>query len=128
MKNIMRSLLLILSAAAISSVSWADTPPSLHETDSHSVEAKGVINLYRVQVQDMEFGRGDEKVDAEIFVTLNSTPDTVFTLRLHDDSPAINKVIAATLRDAYLNKVPVTIYYQIGLFKKHVKILMVQMN
>ncbi|ALP52513.1 hypothetical protein Tel_04760 [Candidatus Tenderia electrophaga] len=82
-----------------------------------------------MQVQGLEFGRESEMIDAEVFVTLDSEPDTVFTLRLHDDSPPVNTLIAETLREAYLNKIPVTIYHQIApKTRKNVKIHMVQFD
>ena len=110
-------------------IALADTPPSIEVTDTHSVENKGKINLYRVQVQGLEFGRGKEEVDAEVLVTLDTQPGFVYTLRLHPDSPPINRVIADTLRDAYLNQTPVTLYHQIAPGgKRHLKIHMIQMN
>jgi hypothetical protein len=121
--------LAVIMLMLMSNFAWADAPPSIAKTDSHSVESKGKINLYRVQVQGLEFGRNDEQVDAEVLVTLDTRPDMVFTLRMHPDSPPINQVIADTLRDAYLSQSPVTLYHQItGGNKKHVKIHMVQLG
>ena len=113
---------------SIGSNAWADTPPKINTPDSHSVEHRGTISLYRVQIQGLEFGRDENRIDAEIIVTLDSQPDMVYTVRLHEDSPPVNKVLADTLRDAYLNKTPVTIYHQIAPGKKHVKIHMIQLN
>lgn len=123
--------ILIITTAfmIVASNTWADTPPKINVPDTHSVEHKGKINLYRVQVQGLEFGRGEEEVDAEVLVTLDTQPGMVYTLRLHPDSPPVNKVLADTLRDAYLSQTPVTLYHQIAPGgKKHVKIHMIQLD
>lgn len=128
----LKSIQILIVTAAIMVVganAWADTPPKIDVPDTHSVENKGKINLYRVQVQGLEFGRDKEEVDAEVLVTLDTQPGMVYTLRLHPDSPPINKVLADTLRDAYLNQTPVTLYHQIAPGgKKHVKIHMIQLD
>ena len=77
----------------------------------------------------MNLGEGENKVAAEVFVTLDSKPDMVYSLQLHKDSPVSNQVMADTLRDAYVNKLPVTLYYQIAPKQdNNLKILMVQLN
>lgn len=128
MKNVIHKLLGLMLVGLVSSVALADTPPSLQVPDSHSIHSKGVINLFRVQVQGLEFGRDSEEIDAEVFVTLDSKPGMVYTLRVHDDSPPVNTVISETLREAYMSKMPVTIYHQIAPGRKNVKIHMVQMD
>jgi hypothetical protein len=128
MKSVMHKIIMVISLVFLAPLALADTPPSLKVPDTHSIESKGNLTLYRVQIQGLEFGRDEHMVDSEIFVTLDSEPDMVFTLRLHDDSPPVNTVIADTLRDAYINKIPVTIYHQIAPGKKNVKIHMVQFN
>jgi len=129
MSKLIVPVLLLATIMFSSSNIWADKPPSLSVPDTHSIEVKGKLNLYRVQVQDMEFGRGEELIDAEILVTVDSAPDKVITLRLHEDSPPVSTIMANTLRDAYINKKNVTLYYQITpVNRKHVKLLMVQMD
>lgn len=128
MDKLVKTLLLTCVLVFTASTVMADTPPSLKVPDSHSIESTGKINLYRAQIQGLEFGRGEQEIDAEILVTLDSQPDLVFTLRLHEDSPPVNKIIANTLRDAYINNLPVTIYHQIAPKKTNVKIHMVQLN
>ena len=128
MSRIAGAVLLVASMMFAVPVVWADTPPSLKVPDTHSIESKGKLTLYRIQVQGLEFGRDKEEIDAEVFVTLDSEPGMVFTLRVHDDSPPINTVIADTLREAYINNIPVTIYHQIAPGKKNVKIHMVQFD
>jgi hypothetical protein len=62
-------------------------------------------------------------------VTLDSDPEMVYTLQLKSNSPQANRVMADTLREAYINKLPVTLYHQIGIKQKNnLKILMVQLN
>ncbi len=107
---------------------FADSPPQLDVADSHSVANKGKINLYRVQIQGLEFGRDQEALDAEILVTLDTQPGMVFGLRLHPDSPPVNKIMADTLREAYLNQTPVTLQHQVAPGKKHAKIHVIQLN
>jgi hypothetical protein len=107
----------------------ADAPKTIQAPDPHSVEVKGKVNLYRVQVEGMKLGDGKELADAELFITLDSNPKMVYTLELKGGSPASNKVMADTLRDAYVNKLPVTIYHQISTTQaNNLKILMVQLN
>jgi len=127
MKSMMRTLMMVFSLAIAAPIALADTPPSLTVPDTHSVPSKGKVTLYRVQIQGLELGRDQNLIDAEVFVTLDSEPGMVFGLRLHDDSPPVNGIIAETLREAYLSQTPITIYHQIGPpSRKHVKIHMVQ--
>lgn len=115
--------------ALFSQMVSADSPTGLSQPDRHSIEVKGKINLYRVQVEGMNLGEGQNKVNAEVFVTLDSKPGMVYSLQLHKDSPLSNQVMADTLRDAYINKVPVTLYYQIAPKQENnLKILMVQLD
>lgn len=119
------ALFLLLSG----SFALADSPKNIATPDRHSVEAKGKINLYRIQAEGMKMGEGKEQVDAELFITLDSDPKMVYTLELKGGSPAANKVMADTLRDAYVNKLPVTIYHQMAIkTDNNLKILMVQLN
>lgn len=107
----------------------ADSPKTITTPDRHSVEVKGKVKLYRVQIEGMQLGEGQEKADAELFVTLDSDPKMVYTLQLKSNSPQANRVMAETLRDAYINKLPVTLYHQIGIKQKNnLKILMVQLD
>ncbi len=101
----------LLVALAIMPLAQADSPPNITTLDSHSVEAKGKITLYRVQVQGMEFGAAKKQSDAEVLVTLDSTPGNVYVLRLHQDSPPATTVMANTLRDAFLSNTNITLYY-----------------
>ena len=112
------------------SLAVADSPIDLSTPDRHSVEVKGKVNLYRVQTEGMNLGEGKNKAEAEVFVTLDSDPKMVYSLEIHGDSPQTNIVMADTLRTAYINNVPVTLYHQMLLKNKtnNLKILMVQLS
>lgn len=113
-------------------VAVADSPVKIDQPDGHSVEVKGKISLYRVQVEGMNFGTGKNKAHAEVLVTLDSRPGMIYTLALHNNSDvisAVNQEIARTLRLAYVSKSPVTLYRQIAMNKdNNFKILMVQLD
>lgn len=112
-----------------SRISLADSPANISVPDSHSVEVKGKINLYRVQVQNMDLGKDGNKVHAEVFVTLDTDPKMVYALDINDNSPQSNRVMADALRDAYISNSQVTLYRQIAIKKtNNYKILMVQLN
>ena len=129
MRTFIRSALYTMILALAAPLALADPPPNLQITDRHSIAIKGKINLYRVQIQGLELGKDREKLDAEVFVTLDSEPDLVMGIRYHDDSPPVNKVIAETLREAFLRDLPVTIYHQISPGKsKYLKIHLVQIE
>lgn len=130
--KVLRHLTIIAIALATTlavTVSVADAPKSVATPDRHSIEAKGKVSLYRVQAEGMRLGEGKNITDAELFFTLDSNPKMVYSVELKKGSPASNRVMAETLRDAYINKLPVTIYHQIGIKKdNNLKVLMVQLN
>lgn len=113
-------------------VALADSPVKIDKPDSHSVEVKGKVNLYRVQVEGMNFGKGLNKSHAEVLVSLDSQPGMIYTLSLHDTKngqSVVNREIADTLRTAYVNKSPVTLYHQMAIKRdNNFKILMVQLD
>ena len=107
----------------------ADSPVDINKPDSHSVEVKGKVTLYRVQVEGMNFGDGKDKANAEVFVSLDSKPGMIYSLTLHGDKTAVNREMAETLRTAYVNKTPVTLYYQMAIKRdNNFKIMMVQLD
>lgn len=112
-----------------SALVYADSPKNIEQPDRHSVEVKGKIKLYRVQIENMKLGEGKNAADAEVFVTLDSKPGMVYALQIKGDTPPANQVIADTLRDAYINNIPVTLYHQIAVGRdNNFKILMVQLD
>ena len=109
------SLGLLFAGAAV-----ADSPVKIDAPDSHSVEVTGKVYLYRVQVEGMNFGAGKNNTHAEVFVSLDSRPGMIYTLALHNSNngaSAVNQEMAKTLRAAYVNKTPVTLYRQIAMNK-----------
>jgi hypothetical protein len=119
----------VLLMVFIGPFALADSPKTIKAPDRHSVEVKGKVKLYRVQIEGMKLGEGQNQADAELFVTLDSNPNMVYTLQLKSSSPQVNKVMADTLREAYINKIPVTLYHQIGIKQdNNLKILMVQLD
>jgi hypothetical protein len=105
----------------------ADTPASLKGPHGHGVNVQGNITLFRVQEQGLELGEGKEKIDAEVLVTIDTNPEMVYGLRLHEDNPATREMVE-TLRQAYINKVPVKIQHPIAPGKKNVKITWVELS
>ena len=134
MDTLIRSMMsLVVSLGLLfGGVAVADSPVKIDSPDSHSVEVKGKINLYRVQVKGMNFGKDENKAEAEVFVSLDSKPGMIYTLSLYNTNnaaSAVNQEMARTLRTAYVNKIPVTLYHQISVKKdNNFKILMVQLN
>src|SRR3569832_2524430 len=126
-KRILSTALLLGSHIAAPLV-HPDSPPNIKTPDTHSVDAKGEGALYRVLIQGLEFGNDRHKADAEVLVSLDSAPDDVYVIRLHEDSPPINMVMADSLRDAFLSQSNVTLYYQKIPDRKILNILVVQLN
>lgn len=117
----------------IAPVVLADSPVSLDKPDSHSVEVKGKISLFRVQIEGMNLGEGKEKANAEVFVQLDSKPGMIYSLSLHSPDgkshDPVNQEMADTLRAAYINKAPVTLYHQIDMKRtNNFRIIMVQLD
>lgn len=126
-RNLTYAVFLLLFST--NGIVFADSPKDITAPDRHSVEVKGKINLFRVQVEGMNLGEGENAAKAEVFVTLDSHPGMVYALQIHGDTPPSNRVIADTLRDAYINKIPVTLYHQMAIKKQNnFKILMVQLD
>src|SRR3569832_1803739 len=126
-KRILSPALLLGSLIAAPLV-HADSPPIIKTPDTLSVEATGKVALYRVQIQGLEFGKDRHKADAEVLVSLDSAPDDVYVIRLHEDSPPISGGGAGTLRDAFLSQSNVTLYFQKNPDKKNLNIHVVQLN
>ena len=127
-----KSVALIFSAftlCLISTAVLADSPTSFGMPDKHSVEVKGKISSYRVQIEGLNMGDDGQKMEGEVFVSLDAYPKMVFGLKVRNDSPASNKLMATTLREAYVHKIPVTLYRQIDMKRSNFfRITMVQLN
>ena len=125
------SVLIMLAVALIFPVSgeyaYADTPKSLMDTLGHAAIVTGKITLFRTQIEGLELGPADDKLDAETLVTLDSQPGKVFGIRHHEESAAV-EAITDTLREAFLHDMPVTIQHGVAPGKNNLKILWVQLG
>ena len=134
MNTITRSVISLVATLGLWSagVALADSPVDINKPDSHSVEVKGKVTLYRVQIEGMDFGQGQNKAHAEVFVSLDSQPGMIYSLALHEGKngeSAVNREMADTLRTAYVNKTPVTLYHQMAIHRdNNFKIMMVQLD
>lgn len=125
--NNLHRAVLLTTALLFAAPGWADSPPDMETTDSHSLAVTGKITRYRVQMEGLEIGRGTEKADAEILVTLDNDSNNVYVVRLHGDSPPVNTVMANALREAFINNIKVTLYHQKSP-SDHLKIHLVQLE
>lgn len=124
--NVVLFSILMLSGI---SLAMADSPDNIDTPDRHSVEVNGKVKVYRVQAEGLNLGIGKDQTHAELFVTLDSDPKMVYALQIHEDGPQANQVMADTLRQAYINNIPVTLYHQIPIKQQNnLKILMVQLS
>jgi hypothetical protein len=99
----------LTTGLAFALTALANAPSSLHLPDSHSDMSTGKITLYRNQIKDYKFGKNEDITTNEVFLTLDTTGNEIFTVALHDD-PVVYTEIAETLREAYLHDMTVTIY------------------
>jgi hypothetical protein len=106
---------------------YADTPETLMGAHGHGVTVQGKIILFRNQVQGLELGPENDRIDAETLVVLDSEPGKTFGIRHHENIPA-TQAIVDTLREAYLHDIPVTIQHVIAPGRKNVKINWVQLG
>lgn len=126
----MKTLTKIASVAALaltSSVVLADTPATVEGPHGHATNVTGKVTLFRVQEQGLELGTGADKIDAEVLVKIDTKPDMVYGLRLHEASAATQEMIE-TLRAAYLNDKTVTIQHPVAPGKTNVKITWVELS
>src|SRR3569623_672312 len=115
------STALLLGSLIAGPLVHADSPPNIKTTDTHSVEAKGKVALYRVQIQGLEFGKDTHKDDAEVLVSLDSAPDDVYVIRLHEDT-------AHTQRDASQSQPNATLHNHTTPARQNLNIHVPQLN
>lgn len=108
-----------------SSLALADTPGSLSAPHPHAVIVSGKITLFRSQIKGMEIGKDKQMLDSEVLITLDTKPGMVFGVRLHETEPAAQSMVD-TLREAYINKIPVTIEHRLEPGKMFVPLNWVQ--
>ena len=127
MRNLNRILWLIMGLLFAVSFAQADTPGSLRGEHGSSFTAAGKITLFRAQYKGLEIGTANDRLDAEVLVTLDSEPDKVFGIRLHEDEPSAREMIE-TLRQAFLHNMPVTIQTPLTPGQKNLRITWVQLG
>jgi hypothetical protein len=109
------------------SLAHADTPGSLRGEHGAQTTLSGKITLFRAQIQGLEIGPPNDRLDAEVLVTLDSQPDTVFGISYHKEDPAARTMIE-TLREAYLHDMPVTVQAPMLPGRKHLRLIWVQLG
>ena len=121
-------LLIALSALFFSvSLAQADTPGSLRGEHGGQVTKSGKITLFRAQYTGLEIGPPNDRLDAEVLVTLDSEPDMVFGIPYHKENPAAENMIV-TLREAYIHNIPVTVQAPMMPNRKHLRLIWVQLG
>jgi hypothetical protein len=118
--------LLILGTFFCSSLALADTPTTLEE-HSHGVTISGKLTFFRAQAKGIELGPANDRLDAEALVGVEGYPDKVFGVHLHEAEPSATEMIA-TLREAYLRKIPVTLSVPMIPVKNNLTIYWVQLG
>jgi hypothetical protein len=116
----------ILGTLFFCSFALADTPPTLTE-HSHAITVSGKLTFFRSQMKGLEIGPGNDRLDAEVLVGLDSQPGNIYGVRLHEDEPSAAEMIT-TLREAYLRKIPVTIQVPVIPGRKNLNIFWVQLG
>ena len=127
MKNLVRFLIPMTAVLFTVSMAQADTPGSLRGEHGAQTTLSGKITLFRAQIQGLEIGPPNDRLDAEVLVTLDSQPDTVFGISYHKEDPAARTMIE-TLREAYLHDMPVTVQAPLLPGRKHLRLIWVQLG
>jgi hypothetical protein len=127
MKTLYRLLVPIMALLFSVSLAQADTPGSLRGEHAAMMTKSGKISLFRAQIQGLEIGPPNDRLDAEVLVTLDSQPDTVFGISYHQEDPAARTMIE-TLREAYLHDMPVTLQAPLLPGRKHLRLIWVQLG
>jgi hypothetical protein len=127
MKNLFRFLITLSALLFSIPAVYADTPGSLRGEHGGQVTLSGKISLFRAQIQGLEIGPPNDRLDAEVLVTLDTRPDTVFGISYHKEDPAA-RVMIETLREAYLHDMPVTVQAPMMPGRKHLRLIWVQLG
>lgn len=123
MRNLSRALTSIAALLLSVSLAQADVPTSLSEHGGQMI-VSGKITLFRVQIKGLQFGPANDRVNAEVLVTLDSKPGMVFGVA--EDEPAASEM-TATLREAYLHGMSVRIEVPMDPARKNLKIIVVEL-
>ena len=127
MKTLYRLWVPIMALLFSVSLAQADTPSSLRGEHAAMMTKSGKISLFRAQIKGLEIGPPKDRLDAEVLVTLDSQPDTVFGISYHQEDPAARTMIE-TLREAYLHDMPVTVQAPSLPGRKHLRLIWVQLG
>ena len=127
MKNFYRFLFSMGTLFFSLSLAHADTPSSLRGEHAAMVTISGKVSLFRAQIKGLEIGPPNDRLDAEVLVTLDSQPDTVFGISYHKEDPTARTMIE-TLREAYLHDIPVTVQAPLMPGRKHLRLIWVQLG
>lgn len=114
----------VVGGMFLASSAWADTP-NLAGPHGHGEQVSGKITMFRVQQKDIELVVNGDKVDAEVMVQVDSKPEMVYVLPMHDADPA-RQAITDTLRQAFMNDKLITLEHMIAPGKKVATINWVQ--
>ena len=127
MKNLYRFLVPLTAFLFSMSLAHADIPGSLRGEHAAMMTMTGKISLFRAQIKGLEIGPPNDRLDAEVLVTLDTQPDMVFGVAYHQEDPAARTMIE-TLREAYLHDMPVTLQAPSLPGRKHLRLIWVQMG
>ena len=127
MKNFSRLLIPMTVLLFSISTAQADTPGTLRGEHGAHMTVSGKISLFRAQIAGLEIGPPNDRLDAEVLVTLDSQPDTVFGISYHKEDPVARTMIE-TLREAYLHDMPVTVQAPMLPGRKHLRLIWVQLG
>lgn len=120
---------LLVLAVPAAPVAFADINPNIGGNEhTHTDKAHGRLLSLRVQTQGMEYGPRDDRLDAEVLVTLDSKPGMTFGVRYHEGAQPATAAMVDILKDAYLRELPVTLFYVSPPGKKNVNALLVELS
>lgn len=127
----MKTLIAVCSLSALlfaNTMVQADVNPGLGGTHHHAEKSSGKITTFRVQTEGLEFGTEKDRLDAEVLVRLDSTPNQTFGVRLHGGSSPASIAMTDILKEAYLRNLPVTIFHVQPPGRNNVTILWVELS
>ena len=129
MTRLMILLTAAIAAGGIGLTARADINPNVGgDAHAHADTTTGKIVTYRVQTQGLEYGKGDDRLDAEAVVKLDSAPDMAFGIRYHDQAQPATAAMIDLLLEAYMHDMPVTIFHTEPPGRKNVQILWVEVS
>jgi len=128
MKKLITTAAFCLALSGLALNSSADVNAGLGGDHNHADTSTGKITSIMAQTQGIEFGKKDDRLDAEIVVTLDSKPDFLFGIRFHDDAQPASAVMIELLQQAYFRNQPVSLFHVQIPGKKNVNILRVELK